>query len=87
MGFLNTGESKTFAYRLMGNRSYVEWILSGPVYESAPLMQSKSDVEMFTTRNCGPDFDIYVYEACNPKYKPCLALAADVGLGVMHTLG
>ncbi len=87
MGFLNTGESKTFAYRLMGNRSYVEWILSGPCDESAPLMQSKSDVEMFTTRNCGPDFDIYVYEACNPKYKPCLALAADVGPGSNAYLG
>lgn len=34
-GFLNSGESKTFAYRLTGNRSFVEWVLSGPVM-SAP---------------------------------------------------
>jgi hypothetical protein len=80
-GFLNAGESKTFAYRLSGNRSYVEWILSGPCDNNAPLMQSKADVDLFVTKNCGPDFDVYVYEGCNPKYKPCVAVAADIGLG------
>jgi len=80
-GFLNAGESKTFAYRLTGNRSFVEWVLSGPCDDSAPLMQSRSDVDMFTTRNCGPDLDLYVYEACNPKYKPCVAITADTRLG------
>ncbi|MDD3574553.1 MAG: hypothetical protein PHD71_05905 [Methanospirillum sp.] len=80
-GFLNTGESKTFAYRLTGNRSYVEWVLSGPCDDSAPLMQTGSDVDMFTTRNCGPNLDMYVYKACNPKYSPCVAIAADIRLG------
>jgi len=80
-GFLNTGESKTFAYRLTGNRSFVEWVLSGPCDDSAPLMQTSSDVNLFTTRNCEPDLDLFVYEACNPKYNPCVAIAADIGLG------
>jgi hypothetical protein len=44
-------------------------------------MQSKADVDLFVTKNCGPDFDVYVYEGCNPKYKPCVAVAADIGLG------
>ena len=80
-GYINAGESKTFAYRLTGNRSYVEWILSGPCDDSAPIMLSKSDVDHFTSQNCGPDLDMYVYAACNPKYSPCTAIAADTGLG------
>ena len=86
-GFLNAGESKTFAYRLNGNRSFVEWVLSGPCDDSAPLMQTKSDVDMFTTRNCGPDLDMYVYKACNPKYSPCIAIAADINLGSNAYIG
>ncbi|NLV28058.1 MAG: hypothetical protein GXY48_12990 [Methanomicrobiales archaeon] len=80
-GFLNSGESKTFAYRLTENRSYVEWILSGPCDTNAPLMQNKVDVDLFVTKNCGPDLDLYVYQGCNPKYKPCTAIAADTGFG------
>ena len=80
-GFLNAGESKTFAYRFTGNRSYVEWVFSGSCDIGAPLMQSKSDVDLFVTKNCGPDFDLYVYSGCNPKYRPCMAVAADTGIG------
>lgn len=80
-GFLNAGESKTFAYRLFGNRSYVEWILTGPCDSEAPLMENKADIDHFVTKNCGPDLDLYVYSGCNPKYQPCTAIAADTGLG------
>lgn len=80
-GFLNGGESKTFAYRMTGNRSYVEWVLSGPCDTNAPVMERKQDVDLFVTKNCVPDLDLYVYTACNPKYEPCTAVAADTGLG------
>lgn len=86
-GFLNTGESKTFAYHLAGNRSYVEWVLSGSCDDGAPLMQSKADVDLFTTKSCGPDLDMYVYMACNPKYSPCVASAANTGLGTNAYIG
>jgi hypothetical protein len=80
-GYLRTGESKTYAYKIPGNRSYVEWILNGPCDSDLPALKTKAELNDFTTQNCGVDFDLYVYKACNPKYYPCTAFAADVGQG------
>lgn len=80
-GFLNTGESKMYVYRLSGDRSYVEWVLSGPCDKTAPMMKTQADVELFRTSTCAPDFNLYVYQSCNPKYYPCKAIAADISPG------
>ena len=86
-GFLRTGESKTYTYLIPGNRSYVEWILNGACDVEVPFFKSKTEMNMFTTKNCGPDFDLYVYKACNPKYYPCAAIGADTGLGSNAYIG
>jgi hypothetical protein len=86
-GFIRTGESKTYAYTMPKNRSYVEWVLNGPCDFDVPQIKTKAELDRFTTKNCGADFDLYIYKSCNPKYYPCKAVAADTGAGSNAYIG
>jgi len=86
-GYLRTGESKTYSYKIPGNRSYVEWILNGPCDNDIPELKTKANLNDFVSKNCGVDFDLYIYKACNPKYYPCTAFAADIGQGSNAYIG
>ncbi|MDD1730113.1 MAG: hypothetical protein LUQ50_13715 [Methanospirillum sp.] len=82
-GFLNQGQSRTLAYSIPGERSYIEWILTGPCgNEIIPMnMMSAGEVNSMRTRFCGPDFDLYVYRQGNPGTWGWYADYADTGSG------
>jgi hypothetical protein len=78
-GYLNSGESKTYTYKIMGNRNYIEWILTGPCMDQViPMaMMSSSEVRIIRNSYCGPDFSLYIYKDCDPRYQSCTATRVD----------
>ena len=78
-GYLNSGESKTYTYQIMGKRNYIEWILTGPCGDQVIPMSMMTSGEVNTIRNsnCGPDFSLYIYKDCDPRYESCQAPKAD----------
>lgn len=79
-GYLNGGESKTYTYQIMGNRNYIEWILTGPCVDQVIPMSMMTSNDVRTIRNsyCGPDFSLYIYKDCDPRYQSCVATRADI---------
>ncbi|WP_319578298.1 hypothetical protein [uncultured Methanospirillum sp.] len=79
-GYLNSGESKTYVYQIMGNRNYIEWILTGGCLDAIIPMSMMSSNEVRTIRNsyCGPDFSLYIYKDCDPRYDSCTATRVDL---------
>ncbi len=79
-GYLNGGESKTYTYQIMGNRNYIEWILTDPCFDDIiPMsMMSSSEVRTIRNNNCGPEFSLYIYKDCDPRYQSCTATRVDM---------
>ncbi|MDD1730114.1 MAG: hypothetical protein LUQ50_13720 [Methanospirillum sp.] len=88
-GYLNSGEAKTYTYQIMGDRNYIEWILSGPCGDEViPMaMMSSNDVSTMRTSYCGPDFSLYIYKDCDPRYRNCAANKADTSSGSNKYVG
>jgi hypothetical protein len=88
-GYLNTGEAKTYTYQIAGDRNYIEWILSGPCSDEViPMaLMSVNDVSTMRTSYCGPDFSLYIYKDCDPRYRNCAATKADTGSGSNKYVG
>ncbi len=81
-GFLNTGEVKTYAYEISGDRNYIEWILQGPCGDVIPVvMMTVDEVSSMRTSYCGTNFDLYIYKDCDPRYDNCYAPYADTADG------
>lgn len=88
-GYLNAGESKTYVYQIMGNRNYIEWILSGPCGEKVIPMavMTSNQVNIMRTSYCGSDFTLYIYKDCDPRYYYCKATKADISTGANKYVG
>jgi hypothetical protein len=88
-GYLNSGEAKTYKYQTAGDRNYIEWILSGPCGDEViPMaMMSTSVVSTMRTSYCGPDFSLYIYKDCDPRYRSCSATKADTSSGSNKYVG
>ena len=81
-GYLNAGQSQTYGYQIGGERTYIEWILTGPCGNEIPIvMMSADQVSSMRRSYCGPDFDLYIYKDCNPRYSRCSANYADIKTG------
>lgn len=82
-GYLNQGQSATTGYYIPGDRSYIEWILTGPCGEEIiPMaMMSGGDISYLRTRYCGTDFDLYIYQNHNPRPYGGYADYADTDSG------
>jgi len=88
-GYLNSGESKTYTYQIMGTRNYIEWILTGPCLDQVIPMSILSSNDVSTIRNsyCGPDFSLYIYKDCDPRYQSCSATRADTSTSSSNYVG
>jgi hypothetical protein len=88
-GYLNGGESKTYTYQIMGTRNYIEWILTGPCPDQViPMaMLSSDEVSMIRNSYCGPDFSLYIYKDCDPRYQSCRATKADTSRSSSNYVG
>jgi hypothetical protein len=88
-GYLNSGEAKTYTYQISGDRNYIEWILSGPCGDEViPMaMMSTDQVSTMRTSYCGPDFSLYIYKDCDPRYRNCAATRADTSSGSNKYVG
>ncbi len=88
-GYLNAGEAKTYTYQIMGDRNYIEWILSGPCGDQVIPMAMMSADQVSTMRRgyCGSDFSLYVYKDCDPRYSNCAATRADTSSGSNKYVG
>lgn len=88
-GYLNTAESKTYTYQIMGTRNYIEWILTGPCPDQVIPMSILSSYDVSTIRNsfCGPDFSLYIYKDCDPRYQTCKAIRADTSSSSSNYVG
>jgi len=88
-GYLNAGEYKTYTYQITGDRNYIEWILTGPCgQEIIPMsMMSASEVSTLRSSYCGPDFSLYIYKDCDPRYRGCRAVKADTSSGSYKYVG
>lgn len=82
-GYLYQGQSRTFGYYIPAQRSYVEWILTGPCgSQIIPVsMMSAGDIQTMRTRFCGPDFDLYIYKQEKSRNWGWYADYADTGSG------
>jgi hypothetical protein len=77
-GLLNQGQTKVYAYRIGGTRTYIEWILTGPCGTTVPgSVFSLSQAVNFRKTFCGPDFNLYVYKDCDPRTGWCPVLYTD----------
>lgn len=88
-GYLRQGQSATTGYYIPGDRSYIEWILTGPCGEEIipMVMMSGSDVSGLRTRYCGSDFDLYIYQNRNPRPYGGYADYADTSGGANAYVG
>ena len=92
-GYLNAGEYKTYDYVISGDRNYIEWILTGPCgNEVIPMaMMSANEVSTMRSSYCGPDFSLYIYKDCDPRYSRygprCVATRADTSSGSYKYVG
>jgi len=88
-GYLNAGESKTYTYQIMGDRNYIEWILTGPCGDEVIPMAIMSANEIGTMRSsyCGPDFSLYIYKDRCAGYGNCVATKADTSSGSNKYVG
>lgn len=82
-GYLSEGQSRTTGYYIPGQRSYLEWILTGPCGdEIIPMvMMSGGEVSSMRKRYCGADFDLYIYQHNDPRHYGNYADYADTGSG------
>jgi hypothetical protein len=88
-GFLNSGESKVWTYQIAGDRNYIEWILTSPCGDQViPMMVMSADqVSSMRSQYCGPDFSLYIYKDCDPRYQNCRATRADTSSGSYKYVG
>jgi hypothetical protein len=88
-GYLNGGESKTYTYQIMGNRNYIEWILTGPCADQViPMsMMTANDVRTIRNSYCGPDYSLYIYKDCDPRSQSCVATKADISTSSSKYVG
>jgi hypothetical protein len=88
-GYLNNGESKVYTYQISGDRNYIEWILTSSCgdYVIPMAMMTADQVSGLRSQYCGPDFSLYVYKDCDPRYYNCVATRADTSSGSYKYVG
>jgi hypothetical protein len=89
-GYLNSGETKTYTYQIMGKRNYIEWILTGPCGDEQIIpmsMMTANVAKTIRSSYCGPNFSLYIYKDCDPRYQSCTASKADTSIGSSKYIG
>jgi len=88
-GYLNNGESKVWTYQIGGERNYIEWILTSSCGDQVipMMMMTPNEVSSMRSQYCGPDFSLYVYKDCDPRYYNCVATRADTSSGSYKYVG